>query len=277
MTPVGPDSQLILDYSVADAARAGFGKIVFVIRREMEEAFKSLTLAKYEDLIELAYAFQETEDIPFALPNLQQRKKPFGTGHAVYAARHHLQTPFAVINADDFYGSDAFATLSTFLQRDEAAEGIEHYGLVGYKLKNTLSRHGAVSRGVCRSGASGELLSIEEHTEIAYRDDGKISGLDSEGVEVALDANTMVSLNCWAFPAGWASRLEPLLVDFLKERGQEANSEFYLPSAVDELIHLGQAKAAILPSESRWLGVTFREDLKAVRKEIASLHARGDY
>ncbi len=277
MEPVGPNGEWILDYSVLDASRAGFGKIVFVIRREMEEEFRRLTESKYSGTIELAYAFQEKTDTPIEVPNIEKRQKPWGTGHAVYAARKHLDTPFAVINADDFYGAEAFQTLATFLSDPEQQTSSQTYGLVGYRLSNTLSEHGTVSRGVCETAADNTLISIEEHTEIGYRADQTISARNEAGNELSLSADTLVSLNCWGFPAGWASQLESLFQAFLEERGQEAKSEFYLPAAVDQLIKEGSARTLALPCESRWLGVTYREDLPSVREAIATLHAQGAY
>lgn len=277
MEPVGPNGEWILDYSVLDASRAGFGKIVFVIRREMEADFRRLTESKYSGTIELAYAFQEKTDTPIAVPNIEERQKPWGTGHAVYAARQHLEAPFAVINADDFYGADAFQTLTSFLTNANQQATTQTYGLVGYRLCNTLSEHGTVSRGVCQTAADGTLISIEEHTEIGYRADKTISARNEAGEALSLSPETLVSLNCWGFPAGWATELEPLFTRFLEERGSEAKSEFYLPAAVDQLIKSGKARTLALPCDSRWLGVTYREDLPSVREAIAQLHAEGAY
>lgn len=277
MEPVGPDGQWILDYSVLDACRAGFGKIVFVIRREMEEEFRRLTESKYREQIELDYAFQEITDTPVPVPNIEQRTKPWGTGHAVYAAREHLQSPFAVINADDFYGADAFKTLAAFLSNPGLQAEIETYGLVGYKLSNTLSENGTVSRGVCQAASDRGLLSIEEHSEIGYVDDRLITARNASGGPVVLAADTTVSLNCWGFPSGWAAKLGTLFKEFLEAKGEEPKSEFYLPFAVDHLIGTKEARALVLPCDSKWLGVTYREDLALVRKEIAALHATGQY
>lgn len=277
MEPVGPNGEWILDYSVKDAVRAGFAKIIFVIRREMEEDFRQLTQNKYSDRIEVDYAFQEKTDTPLALPNVKDRQKPWGTGHAVYAARKQLTAPFAVINADDFYGAEAFQTLAEFLRDDSLQSGAQTYGLVGYHLANTLSDHGTVSRGVCQVDSSNTLLSIEEHTQIGYQSDKSISAQNAAGKTVELSADTLVSLNCWGFPAGWAAQLEPLFQQFLEEHGKEPKSEFYLPAAVDQLIRQRSARALTLPCRSRWLGVTYREDLSSVRKAIAKLHSEGVY
>ncbi|MBC2605077.1 nucleotidyltransferase family protein [Pelagicoccus albus] len=273
MEPVGPKGEWILDYSVSDASKAGFGKVVFVIRREMEAEFKSLTEAKYKDQVDLAFAFQEKLDLPIDVPNMELREKPWGTGHAVYAARKHLEAPFAVINADDFYGAEAFQALAKFLTDTSHQKETETYALVGYRLANTLSDHGSVSRGVCQIESSGQLVSIEEHSEIRYQS-SKIRAKDSAGNEVELSPKTIVSLNCWGFPNGWAQKLGTLFADFLKDKGSEAKSEFYLPSAVDEMIKSGQARAIALPCDSKWLGVTYRDDLPSVRAAIKELYQR---
>lgn len=277
MEPVGPNGEWLLDYSVHDARKAGFGKIVFVIRREMEADFRSMTQSKYSGLIEVAYAFQEKTDTPIPVANIDDRRKPWGTGHAVYAAREELAAPFAVINADDFYGAEAFQALADFLTDSGLQAERETYALVGYKLANTLSTHGTVSRGVCSSKQNGELESIEEHTEIGYAPDGSIHCRNSRGAAITLSADTLVSLNCWGFPAGWASRLEPLFAAFLEERGSEPKSEFYLPAAVDALVNQELARALVLPCQATWLGVTHREDLEQVRESVAQLVSEGAY
>ncbi|MDQ8205178.1 sugar phosphate nucleotidyltransferase [Pelagicoccus sp. SDUM812003] len=271
MEPVGPKGEWILDYSVRDAAAAGFEKVVFVIRKEMETEFRALTEAKYRDQLQIAYAFQETTDTPIEVPHGGQRSKPWGTGHAVYAAREHLDAPFAVINADDFYGAAAFRELAHFLSDAANQSAGETYALVGYQLSNTLSEHGSVSRGVCATNENAELVSIEEHTDIAAASATEIRAKNARGETVTLPPDTLVSLNCWGFPAGWAKKLEQLFADFLKARGSEAKSEFYLPAAVDSLIKTGQARAVVLPCSARWLGVTHREDLPAVRAAIAEI------
>lgn len=271
MEPVGPNGEWILDYSVRDAKAAGFGKVVFVIRKEMEADFRALTEEKYSSEMEVTYAFQSKEDLPVSVPNIELREKPWGTGHAVYAARKHLDTPFAVINADDFYGAAAFETLANFLTQTVDTSARERYALVGYQLANTLSENGSVSRGICTSDTVGVLESIEEHTEIAQASSGQIEGKNASGETVQLPPQTLVSLNCWGFPAGWAEKLEALFIEFLEEKGDQPRTEFYLPSAVDTLIKRSEAEAIILPCNARWLGVTHREDLPAVKKAIAEI------
>ena len=277
MEPVGPSGEWILDYSVHDAIAAGFGKVVFVIRQEIEADFRAMAEPKYAHRIELAYALQSKTDTPLPIPGAAERPKPWGTGHAVYAARRHLDAPFAVINADDFYGAEAFRALAEFLTDPSLQSSAETYALVGYELANTLSEHGSVSRGVCRVGPGATLLAIEEHGEITRHPDHSITGRNSLGQTVPLAATTTVSLNCWGFPAGWAARLEAPFAEFLRQRGQEPKAEFYLPAAVDGLIRAGQARSLALPCRARWLGVTHREDLPTVKSAIAALIAEGIY
>lgn len=278
MEPIGPSGEWLLDYSVHDALAAGFGKVAFVIREEMADAFCPLIESKYGARIEIAYAYQKLDDIPASIPDLSHRLKPWGTGHAVYAARDVLEAPFAVINADDFYGAGAFQALAGFLERapDSGHKPID-CSLVGYELANTLSEHGSVSRGVCRVGAENALLSIEEHTEIAADPSGAISGRDARGERVPLSPATLVSLNCWGFPKGFAHAIKPLLEGFLQRQGHEPKSEFYLPAAVDSLVSAGAARVIALPCRSRWLGVTHRADLEATRHAISELVALGAY
>ncbi len=274
--PVGPQGEWILDFSVYDAIESGFDKVVFVIREEMESAF-SVVRDRYAGRIEVAFAFQRADDLP-CLPELAKtRQKPWGTGHAVYAARNVLPGPFAVINADDFYGKAAFEALGAFLSNE--ALGENEYALVGYRLENTLSDNGSVSRGICHSSDGIYLNSVEEHTDIERKTrSGDISAIDDSGAQTMLAADAKVSLNCWGFPAAFSKSLEASLSRFLENCDAERQSEFYLPFAVDALIQSGEAKAKILDCSSRWLGVTHREDMPFVMSEIDALFfARGEY
>ena len=273
--PVGPNGEWILDFSVFDAVQAGFGKVVFVIRKEMEEAF-SVVRNRYADRIEVAFAFQEKDDLPTRADLASQREKPWGTGHAVYAARQAIDAPFAVINADDFYGREAFEALSRFLSDPSLPN--DEYALVGYRLENTLSENGSVSRGICHAKQNGMLETVEEHTDILREDDtGTINAKDGKGNSVQLDPNCPVSLNCWGFPAAFLSELESLLARFLEASGDQSKAEFYLPFAVDALVRKGDASSRILDCEGKWLGVTHRDDLPVVQSEIQKLFDRGSY
>lgn len=273
--PVGPNGEWILDFSVFDAVASGFGKVVFVIREEMESAF-SVVRDRYAGRVEVEFAFQNGSDLPCLQELASHREKPWGTGHAVYSARKSLDAPFAVINADDFYGRSAFQSLGSFL--GGLKEKVNEYALVGYELENTLSENGSVSRGICHSSDGSTLDSVEEHTQIC-RDSssGSIVALDGASQQVTLSRDTRVSLNCWGFPKSFTSSLEELLEDFLKQYDRSTQDEFYLPFAVDSMLRTSKAKARILDCSSRWLGVTHREDLPLVQKEIGNLFARGEY
>lgn len=273
--PVGPNGEWILDFSVFDAALSGFGKVVFVIRSEMQEAFNAVR-DRYANRVEVAFAYQDISDLPVRSELADNREKPWGTGHAVYAARNAIDGPFAVINADDFYGRQAFEALSAFLSNPSLADN--EYALVGYRLENTLSENGSVSRGICHAKANGFLVSVEEHTEISRSElSDSIQALDGAGNSVRLSADSPVSLNCWGFPVAFLSKLESLLAAFLEEHGETPKAEFYLPFAVDELIRANQASSRILQCDGRWLGVTHREDLSYVQAQIGHLFEKGEY
>jgi NDP-sugar pyrophosphorylase family protein len=261
--PVGPSGETLLDYAVFDALRAGFGRVVFVIRAEFAAAFRAVIGARYQGRIDVAYAFQSNSDLPPVFAPPPGRTKPWGTGHAVWCARAELDGPFAVINADDFYGADSFAQLAGFLATASGAR----FAMVGFRLANTLSEHGAVSRGLCRAEA-GRLESITEEKGIAAGEVGP--GRRFSGAEI-------VSMNCWAFTPALFPGLDAELLAFLAERGTEAASELYLPEAVSALIARGEATVRVLPSESAWFGVTYREDRPRVQSALAGLVAAGEY
>jgi len=271
LDPVGPSGETILDYAVYDAIRAGFGRVVFVIRREFEEAFRTQVAAKYANRIAVDYAFQALDALPtgFALP--AGREKPWGTGHAVWCARAALTGPFAVIGADDFFGRDAFVQLAKFL-RDSALQNlhsaIPSFAMVGYRLANTLSENGAVARGVCTVGPDAQLHGVVENTGILREDVGP-------GRKYAGDET--VSMNCWAFTPAFFAALNRQLAAFLQARGGELKSEFYLPEAVSAQIAAGEAEVHVRPTTASWFGVTYREDKPRVQAALADLVARGEY
>jgi len=277
MAPVGPSGEWILDYALYDALQAGFGKAVFVIRPEMEAEFRAAIEDRVGDRLELAYAYQDPEDLPAAAPAAARREKPWGTGHAVYAARRCVDGPFAAINADDFYGRDAYRSLAGFFAGEGGRAGGHVYSLVAYDLANTLSSHGPVSRGVCRASEDSFLEAVEEHTEIERRADGAIVGRDGRGRQVVLDPDTPASLNCWGFPAQFFGALESELAAFLAASGADPKREFYLPAAVDSLTRSGKAKVRLLPCRSQWLGVTHKADLPAVQQAVRKLVEQGVY
>ncbi len=282
LDPVGPSGETVLDYAVFDALRAGFGRVVFIIRRDFEEVFRAQIGAKYAGRIAVDYVFQSVDALPAGFTPPPDREKPWGTGHAVWCARETVREPFAVINADDFYGADSFGQLGKFLTSKAATpRGFDpmsghrsprtlaaQFAMVGFKLANTLSEHGAVSRGLCQAGSDGLLSSIVEHTGILSEEIGV--GKKYAGTEIA-------SLNCWAFTPALFAGLDAQLRSFLAERSRETKSEFYLPAAVSTLITFGAATVKVLPTESNWFGVTYREDKPRVVAALAALVRAGQY
>lgn len=273
--PVGPSGETLLDYSVFDAIRGGFETIVFVIRRDIEAAFREKIGARFEKRAEVRYAFQELGDLPGGRSVPAGRTKPWGTGHATLAARSAVDgsSAVAVINADDFYGRDAFAQLATFLK---SSTGASEAALVAYRLDRTLSEHGTVSRGVCDVDAAGVLRGVLEHTKIARRGEAIVS-TNADGSEITLDGSTPVSLNTWGFGAGFLDLLSGRLEAFCKERLEEPGAEFFLPFAVDELIASGRLRARALRTDSEWFGMTYRDDRPRVAAAIARLVEAGEY
>jgi NDP-sugar pyrophosphorylase family protein len=255
--PVGPSGETVLDYAVFDAKRAGFERVVFVIRREFEAAFRSAVTAKYAGQMDVGFVFQEIGDVPAGCVVAPGREKPWGTGHAVWCARAEIKGPFAVINADDFYGAGSFAKLAEFLRRAKGRE----YAMVGFRLDRTLSENGTVSRGICRD-RNGGLVSITEETAVARSDVGP--GRRFSGSEV-------VSMNCWAFTTALFEALESGLSAFLSKNGSDPKAEWYLPEAVSGQISSGAATVEILKSEDSWFGITYKEDRPKVAAAIKGL------
>jgi len=273
--PVGPSGEAILDYSVFDAVRAGFGKVVFIIRHDFEAEFKEKVGKKYEGLIPVDYCYQDINDLPAPYKVPEGRTKPWGTGHATRAARGVVKEPFAVINADDFYGRDAFEQLAKFLSHatDGATLG---FAMVGYKLELTLSENGSVARGICDVAADGTLRGVTEMTKLVRAGDVAENREDPAApVKVPLDAR--VSMNLWGFTPGLFTELEARFPKWLAENGAKEKSEWYIPFVVDELIKEGKATCKVLPTESSWFGVTYREDKPFVMAEIKKLVDAGEY
>ncbi len=277
MDPMGPNGETVLDYSVYDAIRAGFGRVVFIIREDFAEAFRQGVGSRFADIIEVAYAFQKLDDLPdgFTLP--EGRTKPWGTAHAIRAARHLLNESFAVINADDFYGSDAYMQAAEFLriQRDENQKA--HYAMIGYPLINTLSDHGDVNRGICARNEQGHLTGVEEYVKIERDTDGVVRGNALDGVRREVCENSPVSMNFWVFTHCFMGHLETEFCDFLKHYGHVEKSENYIPTVVDALIRSGKADCAVLNTTSHWFGVTYPEDKPYVVASIQQLIDSGEY
>lgn len=275
--PLGPNGQIILDYSIYDAYKAGFSRVIFVIKPELEQAFEDAIGSKTRKYMQVDYAFQTLENLPDGLIAPKGRVKPLGTGHAVYCAGSLLDVPFAVINADDFYGCDAFKSIYDFLSTTRDDEKYS-YCMVGYKVENTLTENGTVSRGICTSDNDGFLSSIIERTAIKKDENGIIrySQDDESGI---IKEGTPVSMNMWGFTPSFTKELKNMLFDFFENALPQnpEKAEFYLPHAVDTLIHNGKATAKLLTTDSRWFGVTYREDKPSVQKALRDMTNAGEY
>ena len=268
---MGPNGETLMDYSVFDAIRAGFTNIVFVIRKDIEAAFKEQIGSKYEKFIQVDYAFQRLDDLPgnFTVP--EGREKPWGTGQAIYAAREVVKGPFVMINADDFYGADGYQKLAQVLKNGAKDE----FAMCGFYLGNTMSDNGSVSRGICSKDANGNLADVVEHTKLIKEGDRMFSLIGDDKIE--FPADTIVSLNMWGFQDSLFDYLEELFTEFLKERGTELKSEFYIPSVVDALVKSKKAKVKVLTSEDSWFGVTYQEDKADVQAKLNKLIEAGKY
>ena len=281
---MGPSGETMIDYAVEDACRAGFAKVVFVIRKDFEEDFRRQIGDKHAGKIELSYAFQDLHDLPGDHTPPEGRTKPWGTAHAVRAARNSITEPFAVINADDFYGREAYAQMAEQLQAsgvhssDPSPETGRELSacMVGYTLRNTLSPHGMVNRGIC-SLEGDKLQSVQEHTAIGKDADGQLSGENQMNERVPLSAEAVVSMNFWGFTPAIFEPLEAHFEAFLQARGQEPKSEYYLPSLVDSLIKAGEVECPVLQTQSPWFGVTYPEDKARVVESIQKLTDAGVY
>lgn len=275
LDPLGPQGQTIMDYSIFDAIRAGFGKVVFVIRKDFEEDFRRSILSKYEGHIPVEVVFQSTDKLPEGYTCPEERTKPWGTNHAVMMGADVINEPFAVINADDFYGRDAFAVIAADLMRERSRKG--DYSMVGFRVGNTMSENGSVSRGVCSVNAEGNLTKVVERTGIAYDKDHRICFLDENNETEYLDPSTPVSMNLWGFTPDYFSYSDREFRRFLDKCLTTPKAEFYIPTAIDTLINSGEATVKVLDTTSRWFGVTYAADRQGVVDKLASLHAAGEY
>lgn len=275
LDPLGPQGQTIMDYSIFDAIRAGFGKVVFVIRKDFEEDFRRSILSKYEGHIPVEVVFQSTDKLPEGYTCPEERTKPWGTNHAVMMGADVINEPFAVINADDFYGRDAFAVIAADLMRERTRKG--DYSMVGFRVGNTMSENGSVSRGVCSVNADGNLTKVVERTGIAYDEDHRICFLDENNETEYLDPSTPVSMNLWGFTPDYFSYSDREFRRFLNKCLTTPKAEFYIPTAIDTLINSGEATVKVLDTTSRWFGVTYAADRQGVVDKLAALHAAGEY
>lgn len=271
---LGPNGETIMDYSIFDAIRGGFGKLVFVIRKSFEQDFREKIISKYKDHIHVEVVFQELNNLPEGFTCPEGREKPWGTNHAVLMGKDVINEPFAVINADDFYGRDSFAVLGKQLS---AMAGTENqYCMVGYRVGNTLSESGSVARGVCETNEENFLTGVVERTAIE-RIDGEIQFIDENGQKVIIGENTPVSMNMWGFTPDYFKHSEKSFIKFLTENKGNLKAEFFIPLTVNELITSGTSTVKVLDTTSKWFGVTYANDRQGVVDKIKELVDAGEY
>ncbi len=274
---LGPNGETIMDYSIYDAIKAGFGKIVFVIRKDFEDDFRQKVLSKYEGHIPAEVCFQAMDKLPEGFTVPEGRQKPWGTNHAVMMAKGLIHEPFCVINCDDFYNRDAYMVMGKFLS--ELPEGSKNrYSMVGFRVGNTLSENGTVARGICSKNNEGHLTEVVERTEI-MRVDGKVCYKDEEGKWVAVEDNTPVSMNMWGFTPDYFEYSDEYFKEFLSDAKNMENlkAEFFIPLVVNNLIHAGTATVKVLDTTSKWFGVTYAADRQATVDRIKKLIDEGVY
>ena len=272
---LGPHGETIMDYSIYDAIKSGFGKVVFVIRKDFEAEFREKILSKYENHIPTEVVFQSVNDLPEGFTCPPERTKPWGTNHALLMGKDVINEPFAIINSDDFYGRNSFEVMAKELMSLEG-NSAGAYSMVGFKVGNTMSESGTVSRGVCET-VDGYLTTIVERTKIGYNENHEISFVDENDKEIILPADTPVSMNFWGFTPDYFKHSEEFFVKFLKENIDKPKAEFFIPSLVNELIVNGKARVKVLTTESKWFGVTYSEDRAGVVQKFADLHEQGVY
>ncbi|MDR2497018.1 MAG: nucleotidyltransferase [Tannerellaceae bacterium] len=273
---LGPNGETIMDYSIYDALRAGFGKLVFVIRKHFEDDFRRVIVAKYENHIPVEIVFQELDKLPDGFTVPEGREKPWGTNHAVMMGRDAIREPFAAINADDFYGRHSFAVLGEFLRGAEADGAASSYAMVGYRVGNTLSESGTVARGICQTDAEGYLTGVVERTDVRQTDVG-ICFTDENGLRVTVPENTPVSMNMWGFTPDYFRHSEDYFPRFLLANMGNLKCEYFIPLMVNELITSGKATVKVLDTASRWFGITYAADRPEVVAKIRALVDAGEY
>lgn len=271
---LGPDGETIMDYSIYDAMQAGFGKVVFVIRKDFEQEFRDKVLKKYEGHIPVKVVFQSTDKLPEGYVCPAERSKPWGTNHAVLMGKDAIDEPFAVINADDFYGRDAFEVIAKELSRAHDKPG--DYCMVGFRVGNTMTENGSVARGICET-KDGFLTSIVERTDIQYDPDGKIVFTDENGNKQEVGSTTPVSMNLWGFTPDYFEFSEREFRKFLDKDIDKPKAEFFIPLVIDALIANKEAAVKVLDTDSKWFGVTYAADRPAVVDKFKQLHDEGIY
>ncbi len=275
MDPIGPKGEIILDYSVYDAIEAGFDKVIFVIKREIEEDFKAIMQGKYEDKIKVGYAYQDINNLPDGYSVPEGRAKPWGTGHAVLSCDGMIDGPFAVINSDDYYGKEAFRLICDKLKNSKSEN---EFCMVGFKIENTLTENGYVARGICQTDAEGYLTDIVERTKIALRD-GKILFTEDDGESwTEIEKGSTVSMNCWGFSNMMMTELKNRFAAFLdKNEDNMLKCEYFLPFVVDDLLKEGKISVKVMDTAEKWYGVTYKEDKQTVVDAIRQKMVDGIY
>lgn len=274
LDPLGPNGETIMDYSVYDAIKAGFGKVVFVIREDFEKDFREKVLSKYEGVVPTEVVFQALDKLPEGYTCPADRTKPWGTNHAVLMGKEAIKEPFAVINADDFYGRDAFRVIAEELQRPHDRKG--DYCMVGFRVGNTMTENGSVARGVCQT-KEGLLTSVVERTAISYDNNHNIVFTDENGEVQTLEPNTPVSMNLWGFTPDYFDYSEREFKKFLDRDINTPKAEFFIPLCIDTLINSKEATVKVLDTDSKWFGVTYSADRPGVVEKFAELHREGVY
>ena len=275
MDAFGPNGEAIIDYSIYDAIQAGFGKIVFIIREHFREAFEEAFLGKFDDQVEIAFVTQELDKIPEGFEVHPERSKPWGTAHAVWVGHEVINEPFGVINADDFYGRDAYQALANFLIQAQESKDPD-YAVISYRLGNTLSDHGTVNRGVCHQDEAGNLQDIVEAIKIENKGD-HATYPNGDGQDKRLDLDTLVSMNMFGFLPSFFDHASEQFKDFLKERGMEEKSEFFIPLLIDNLIKNEVLNVKVIDTDASWFGVTYKEDKPIVQEKLNHLIDIGEY
>lgn len=275
--PIGPNGEIIIDYSIYDAVKAGFGKVVFIIKEELKDVFYETIGKRIEKQIETEYVFQKLDDVPVDFEVPFDRKKPWGTAHAVMSCRNVVDTPFAVINADDYYGAEAFKVLSQYLSDTSESKAVYEYSMVGFVVENTLTEHGHVARGVCRVDSDGYLKEIHERTRIEKF--GEVTKYTEDGENwIEIQKGSIVSMNTWGFTPSIFNELEVRFSQFLESsKDNILKAEYFLPEVVGSLLAEKKAICKVLTSNDRWYGVTYQEDKPLVKQAISDLIQKGIY
>lgn len=277
LEPVGPNGEIIMDFSIYDALEAGFNKIVFIIRKDLDADFRRIIGERIEKVAEVAYAYQEIDDLPEGFSVPEGRKKPWGTGHALLCARDVISEPFAVINADDYYGKKGFLALHDALTREEESEK-EQICMAGFVLGNTLSDNGGVTRGICSQDEEGRLIGIVETKNIIHTEGGSGAAAMTDDGLVPVDSESLVSMNMWGFREEFLDDLREGFPVFLKAaEDKPLSAEYLLPTIVDDLLKSGRAEVSVLKTDDKWFGVTYKEDKDSVRKAFEKLVSDGVY